>query len=106
MGIFATIGRLGAGFLCNLRFIKARCLQQVGTLIVGVSTVLLTLTTTYAGLIAFVIIFSVADGILITALIIECMESVEDSLRASAFGLVLMVAGGFALGSPPLSGME
>ena len=105
MGIFATIGRLGAGFLCNLRFIKARCLQQVGTFIVGVSTMLLTLTTTYAGLIAFVIIFSVADGILITALIIECMESVEDSLRASTFGLVLMVAGGFALGSPPLSGM-
>ena len=106
MGIFATIGRLGAGFLCNLRFIKARCLQQVGTFIVGVSTMLLTLTTTYAGLIAFVIIFSVADGIMITTIIIECMESVDESKRVSTFGFLLMAAGVFALGSPPLSGIQ
>lgn len=104
MGIFATMGRLSGGFLCNLRFTKARFLHQAGTFVVGACTMLLPLATTYAGLVAFVIIFSVADGIMVTSLIIECMESVEESKRASAFGLVLMVAGGFALGSPPLSG--
>lgn len=83
---------------------KARFLHQAGTFVVGACTMLLPLATTYAGLVAFVIIFSVADGIMVTSLIIECMESVEESKRASAFGLVLMVAGGFALGSPPLSG--
>ena len=28
IGVFATIGRLGGGFLCNLKWIKARVLVQ------------------------------------------------------------------------------
>ena len=106
IGIFATIGRLGGGFLCNLRFIKARFLHQAVSFVIGVSTMLIPLATTYAGLIAFVIIFSVADGIMITTIIIECMESVDESKRVSTFGFLLMAAGVFALGSPPLSGIQ
>lgn len=65
---------------------------------------LLTLANTYAGLVVFVIIFSVADGIMITTIVIECMESLEESKRASAFGILMMITSVFALGSPPLSG--
>lgn len=104
VGIFASVGRVGGGFLCNLRFIKSRVLHQVAAFVVGASTMLLTLANTYAGLVVFVIIFSVADGIMITTIVIECMESLEESKRASAFGILMMITSVFALGSPPLSG--
>ena len=65
---------------------------------------LLTLAKTYAALVVYAITFSVADGMMVTSLIIECMESVEESKRASTFGFVLMNGGVFGLGSPPLAG--
>ena len=65
---------------------------------------LLTLAKTYAALVIYVITFSVADGMMVTSLIIECMESVEESKRASTFGFVLMCGGSFGLASPPLAG--
>ena len=105
IGIFASVGRLGGGFLCNTRFLKARHIQQASTFIVGCSTVLLILAKTYAALVVYAITFSVADGMMITSFIIECMECVEESKRAPTFGFVLTSGGGFGLGSPPLAGM-
>ena len=105
IGIFASLRRLGGGFLCNVRFIKERYIQQVATFIVGSSTMLLVLAKTYAALVGFAIMFSAADGMMVTSLIIECMESVEESKRASAFGFVLVSGGVFGLVSPPLAGV-
>ncbi|KAL9954139.1 hypothetical protein ACROYT_G041637 [Oculina patagonica] len=104
IGIFASIGRLLVGFLCNTRFIKARHIQQASTFIGGSSTMLLTLAKSYAALVVYAITFSIADGMMVTSLIIECMESVEESKRALAFGFVLTSGGAFGLGSPPLAG--
>ena len=87
-----------------MKFIKARHIHQAAAFTVGTSTMLLTLAKTYAALVVYAIIFSVADGMMVTSIIIECMESVEESKRASAFGLTLMFAAGFLLSSPPLSG--
>ncbi|KAJ7385179.1 hypothetical protein OS493_017556 [Desmophyllum pertusum] len=47
-----------------------------------------------------------ADGMLITTFLIECMhmKTVEESKRSSALGFTMMSSGICALSSPPLSG--
>ena len=104
IGIFATVGRLGGGFLCNIKSVKAIRLFQVAAFIVGTSTMLLTLTKTYGALVAYAIVFSLADGIMVTTYIIAVLNSVKEALRASTFGFSMMCAGVGALSSPPLSG--
>jgi len=104
LGIFAALGRLGGGFLCNMRFIKAGFLQQAAAFIVGCSTMLLTLAKTYAALVTFVITFAVADGMMVTSFVIECMEFVEESKRALTFGFFMLVGGIVGMTSPPLAG--
>ena len=104
LGIFATLGRLGGGFLCNVRFIKVRFLQQAATFIVGSSTMLLILAKTYVAMVTYVVTFGFADGIMVTSIIIECMESVEESKRASAFGFFMLFGGIVGIASPPLAG--
>lgn len=105
LGIFAALGRLGGGFLCNMRFIKAGFLQQAAAFIVGCSTMLLTLAKTYAALVTFVITFAVADGMMVTSFVIECMEFVEESKRALTFGFFMLVGGIVGMTSPPLAGI-
>lgn len=104
IGIFSTLGRLGAGFLCDMKYINTLRLFQAATFIMGASTMLLTLAKTYAALVVYVITFSVADGMMVSTFIIKCMGSVEESKRASVIGFVAMAGAGFSLSSPPLSG--
>jgi len=104
LGIFAALGRLGGGFLCNMRFIKACLLQQAAAFIVGSSTMLLILAKTYVAMVMYVIMFGFADGIMTSSLIIECIESVEESKKASAFGFFLLFGGIVGIVSPPLAG--
>ena len=105
IGIFATLARLGGGFLCNLKWVNSRLLFQVSAFIMGVSTMLLTLAKTYGALVAFSIVFSTADGMMMVTFLIECINCVEESKQTSAIGFTLISAGAFAIGSPPLSGM-
>lgn len=104
LGIFSTVGRLGGGFLCNMDCVKARRLFQVVAFIAGSSTMLLTLTKTYGALAAYAIVFSVADGMMVSTFVIDLLNSVEESKKASTFGFSMMGAGVGALTSPPLSG--
>ncbi|KAL9954133.1 hypothetical protein ACROYT_G041631 [Oculina patagonica] len=106
IGIFATLGRLGGGFLCNMRCTNSLRLFQAAVFVMGASTMLLTLAKTYAALVVYAIVFSMADGMMITTFVIECMsmETVEESKRLSVFGFTMMSTGMFALSSPPLAG--
>jgi len=105
VGIFGTLGRLGGGFLCDLKYVNTIRLFQAGTFIMGASTMLLSLAQTYAALALYAIVFSMADGILMSTFIVECMEVVdEESKRASLIGLIIVCGAGFLLGAPPLFG--
>ena len=104
IGVFATIGRVGGGFLCNIKCVKARIIFQAAAFIMGTSTMIMTLAKTYGALVPCVIVFSLADGMTITTFIIECLNSVEESKKTSAFGFTLIASGVFAVSSPPLSG--
>ena len=66
---------------------------------------IMTLAKTYGAFVAYAIVFSAADGMMVTTFIIECFNSVEESKRASAFGFTLISTVAFATTSPPLSGM-
>lgn len=47
IGVFATLGRLGGGFLCNLKLFQARILLQASILIMGTSVMLLSVVKTW-----------------------------------------------------------
>lgn len=104
LGIFATLGRLGGGLLCNLNFIKTNFLLQGAALVMGASTMIMTLAKSYGALVAYAIAFSLGDGLSITTFVILCLNSVEQSKKASAFGFTLLSSGLFATGGPPLAG--
>ncbi|KAL9954138.1 hypothetical protein ACROYT_G041636 [Oculina patagonica] len=105
IGISAALGRLGGGFLCDLRYIKTLRLFQAATFIMGASTMLLTLANTYPALVVYVIIFSMADGMMVSTFFVECLEIVEEWQRASIVGFNSLVGAPFLLCSPPLAGL-
>lgn len=105
IGIFAALGRLGGGFLCDVKYINTIRLFQAVTFIMGASTMLLSLAKTYAALVVYATVFSVADGMMVSTFIVECMEVVDgESERTSVIGFIIMVGGGFVLSGSPLSG--
>ena len=104
-GIFGALGRLGGGFLCDVKYINTIRLFQGVTLIVGASTMLLSLAQTYAAVAVYAIVFSMADGILVSTFTVKCMEVVdEESKKASMVGYIILAAAGFLLSAPPSFG--
>lgn len=88
-----------------MKYINTIRLFQAVTFIMGASTMLLSLAKTYAALVVYATVFSVADGRMISTFIVECMEVVDgESERTSVIGFIIMVGGGFVLSGPPLSG--
>ena len=72
--------------------------------VVGASTILFLQAKTYASLAAVVVVFSVADGMMVSTFIIVLFRSVQVSQRAPCLGFSMMAAGIFIVSSPPLSG--
>jgi len=71
----------------------------------GASTMLLSLAQTYAALAVYAIVFSMADGMLVSTFMVECMEVVdEESKKASIVGFIILGGAGFFLSAPPLFG--
>ena len=104
IGIFASLGRIGGGFLCDLKFVNSRLLLQAAIFIMAASTMLLTLAKTYFGVFTYAIFFSSADGLMITSMIVETLKAVKEDEKASAVGLLMLFSGVSALIGPPLSG--
>ncbi|KAJ7330734.1 hypothetical protein OS493_021663 [Desmophyllum pertusum] len=105
LGVFAAIGRLGGGCICDIKRINSLFLYQAAVFVAGTATMLFILADTYASLVAVVIMFSVADGLMVSTFIIELFKSVEDSERAPCLGFCMMAAGILVFGSPPLTGL-
>lgn len=104
IGVFAAVGRLGAGCLCDIKRINSLFLYQSAVFVSGASTILFLQAKTYASLAAVVVVFSVADGLMVSTFIIELFRSVQLSQRAPCLGFCMMVSGIFVMCSPPLSG--
>ncbi|KAL9954124.1 hypothetical protein ACROYT_G041622 [Oculina patagonica] len=104
LGVFAAIGRLGGGCLCDIKCINSLFLYQAAVFVAGTATMLFVQTKTYASLAAVVVMFSVADGLMVSTFIIELFKSVQVSQRAPGLGFCMMAAGILVFCSPPLSG--
>ena len=104
MGIFASLGRIGGGFLCDSKFLNSRLLLQAAIFIMTASTMLLTLVKSYFGVFTYAIFFSSADGLMITSMIVEIPKAVEEDEKASAVGLLMLFSRVSALISTLLSG--
>ncbi|XP_068729982.1 monocarboxylate transporter 10-like isoform X1 [Montipora capricornis] len=105
LGIFASLGRLGGGFLCNLKFFQAGVLFQVATFFMGASTVVMTLARSYIPMVVYAIVFSVSDGMMVTTFIIDLLNSVPEPKGASIFGFAMLGGGISALAGPPIAGL-
>ena len=104
LGVFASVGRLGGGFLCNLKFMNAGLLFQVATFVMGASTMIMPIANSYGPLVVYAIVFSLSDGAMVTTFIIDLLNSVQESKRASVFGFAMLGGGITALASPPIAG--
>ena len=104
LGIFAAIGRLAGGCLCDIKCINSLFLYQAAVFVSGAATMLFVQTKTYASLAPVVIMFSVADGLMVSTFIIELFKSVQVTQRAPSLGFCMMPAGVLVFCSPPLSG--
>lgn len=105
LGVFASVGRLGGGFLCNLKFMNAGLLFQVATFVMGASTMIMPIANSYGPLVVYAIVFSLSDGAMVTTFIIDLLNSVQESKRASVFGFAMLGGGITALASPPIAGL-
>ena len=104
IGVFAAVGRLGAGCLCDIERVNSLFLYQAAMFVLGASTILLSQAKTFDSLAAVVVVFSVADGALVSTVIIVLFRSVQVFQRAPCLGFNMMFAGVFIVCSPPLSG--
>lgn len=105
IGIFAAIGRLCAGCLCDLKYVNSRLLYQASVLLSSASIMLLTVPKTYTPLAAVVIIFSLGDGLVVSTFVIELFKSVKESERALCLGFCMMAGGALIFCGPPLAGL-
>ena len=71
----------------------------------AISTIMLTLAISYAGLVIYAIIFGLCDGAMATVFNIQVLTCVDQSQAASAYGLTLMIGSVTSLIGPPLSGV-
>lgn len=105
LGLFASTGRLMAGFLCDIRWINSQFLYQASVFILGAAILLLIPAKTYASLAAVVVLFSVADGLMVSTFIIELFKSVMESQRASSLGFCMLIGCVSVFCGPPVSGL-
>lgn len=105
LGFFAAAGRILAGILCDFRCVNSLFLLQGAVFMSAVSIMALVVAKTYPALASVVVLFSLADGLVVSSFTIELFNSVKESQRASSLGFCLMAGGVFMSCSPPLSGL-
>ena len=104
LGFFAAAGRILAGILCDFRCVNSLFLLQGAVFMSAASIMSLVVVKTYPALASVVVLFSLADGLVVSSFTIELFNSVKESQRASSLGFILMGGGVFMFCSPPLSG--
>lgn len=104
IGFFAAAGRILAGILCDFRCVNSLFLLQGAIFVSAASILSLVVVKTYPALASVVVLFSLADGLVVSTSTIELLNCVKESERASSLGFCLMGAGVFMICSPPLSG--
>ena len=91
------------GILCNSPRINVLYVWQTAVVVAGLSTILVTLATTYIPLIVFAVIFGLSDGLFV------CTEgylfvSISPAKTVSVIGWNMLLVSFFLACGPPLAG--
>ena len=103
-GLASCIGRLVAGFVCNLKFVNPRYVFQVSSFVTAVSVILFTVVPSYGLFVFLSALFGVAQGAVTATSNLIFLTCVDNKRRASAFGLASCLTSLAILTSPPFAG--
>ena len=94
-----------AGILCSHRRINAFFIFQAAEFVAGLSTILVTLTSSYSWLVAYIVIYGLSDGFLFTSLSINLLTACPLKTPA-VLGWEMLLASLTLASGPPLAGMR
>lgn len=103
-GLCSAIGRLLAGFLCSHPRVNPFHVFQAAECIAGLSTVLVTLGTTYTKLIIYIVVYGLSDGFFFTTLSFLLL-TVSPHKTAAVLGWEMMSTSLFLASGPALAGL-
>lgn len=103
-GLASSVSRVMVGRLCDIRFVNAIYVHQFGDLLVGFMTLALPLLRSYAGILAFSVVYGIGDGIFVTTMNSLLLFTVDEKQRAAALGLGSCLIALSVGGGPPLAG--
>ena len=103
-GLSDVCTRLASGWLSDSKWITTRLMYQISILLVGVSTLLLPLATSFISLLIYFVLWGLAAGTIGTCIAILLLSSVHRSQLAQAFGLWnVSISAAMSVG-PPFAG--
>ena len=102
-GLSSAIGRLLAGILCNHKKVNTFFVFQAAEVVAGLSTILVTLTTTYTSLVIYVAVYGLSDGFFFTSLSVILLTA-SPLKTAAVLGWEMMLTSAFLASGPPLAG--
>ena len=100
----SAIGRVLAGILCSHRRINAFFIFQAAEFVAGLSTILVTLTSSYSWLVVYIVIYGLSDGFFFTSLSINLLTACPLKTPA-VLGWEMLLASLTLASGPPLAGM-
>ncbi|KAJ7365254.1 hypothetical protein OS493_005351 [Desmophyllum pertusum] len=103
-GLSSAIGRLLAGILCNHKKVNTFFVFQAAEVVAGLSTILVTLTTTYTPLVIYMVVYGLSDGFFFTSLSVILLTA-SPLKTAAVLGWEMMVVSLFLASGPPLAGL-
>ena len=101
----SAIGRLLAGILCNHPRANAFFVFQAAEFVVGLGTILVTLTSTYTPLVIYIVIYGLSDGFFFTSLSVILLTA-SPLKTAAVLGWEMMLTSVFLASGPPLAGKK
>ncbi|XP_067025887.1 monocarboxylate transporter 3-like isoform X1 [Acropora muricata] len=104
IGITTFIGRMLSGILNNISCVNPIFVYMFGLILDGSCVIILSLAKNYIYLVAFSILYGIADGLVIGSFNFIILNCVEPSKRASAFGVGGLFYGSTLAGGSPLAG--
>ena len=93
-----------SGILNNISCVNPIFVYMFGLILDGSCVIILSLAKNYIYLVAFSILYGIADGLMIGSFNYIILNCVEPSKRASAFGVAGLFYGCTLAGGPPLAG--
>jgi len=105
-GLASCIARLISGRLCDFQKVNTFYVYQAAELVLGTTILVVTMASSYAHMIAFVVIYGFCDGLFITTLNVLVITCVSQSQVPFAIGWELQITSIVVAGGPPAVGMS